>query len=151
MPRDDMLEDVKTSVIRLEWKRREGGGGKTQRDYLDFVVDNKPLSEIIESDLISPLGWFVAEENTKSVRRLLLEEPADFPNNRRSLYVCPECGDLGCGAVSAVVEQVEDKIIWRDFGYQNNYLDEIIFDDYESINTIVFDKVEYENAIKSAL
>ncbi len=67
------------------------------------------------------------------------------------MYVCPECGDLGCGAISAVIEQVEDKIIWRDFGYQNNYLDEIIFDDYESINTIVFNKVEYENAIKSAL
>ncbi len=84
MPRGDMLEDVKTSVLRLEWKRREGGGGKTQRDYLDFVVDDKSLSEIIGGDLISPLGWFIAEENAKLVRWLLLEEPADFANNRRS-------------------------------------------------------------------
>ena len=151
MPRGDMLEDVKTSVLHLERKRREGGGGKTQRDYFDFVVDDKPLSERIGGDLISCLGWFVPEENAKSVRRLLLEEPADFPDNRRSLYVCPECGDLGCGAVSAIIEQVEDKIVWRDFGYQNNYLDEIISDNYKSINTIVFDKVEYKNAIEGAL
>ncbi len=151
MPRSDMLEDVKTSVLRLEWKRREGGGGKTQRDFLDFVVDDKPLSEIIDSDLISPLGWFVAEENVKSVRRLLLEEPSDFPDNRRSLYVRPECGGLGCGAVSAVIEQIGNEIIWRDFGYESNYLDEVYFDGYESLNSIVFDKVEYEKVIKSAL
>jgi hypothetical protein len=140
----------KTSVLQLAWKRREGGSGKTQRDYLDFIVDGQPLSEMIGGDLASCLGWFVPEENTKAVRRLLLEEPPDFPNNRRSLYVCPECGDLGCGAVSAAIEQIGDKIIWRDFGYQNNYEDEVIFGEYKNINPIAFNKAEYEKIIRGA-
>jgi hypothetical protein len=37
------------------------------------------------------------------------------------MYVCAECGDLGCGAVTAAVEVGDDKVVWRDFGYQNNY------------------------------
>lgn len=37
------------------------------------------------------------------------------------MYVCAECGDLGCGAVTAAVDVGDDKVIWRDFGYQNNY------------------------------
>ena len=63
---------AKTSVLQLEWKRREGGGGKTQRDYLDFAVNGQPLSEKLGGDLASCLGWFVPEENTKAIRRLLL-------------------------------------------------------------------------------
>ncbi len=137
-------------MLRLEWKRREGGGGRTQMGFLDFIVDGQALSEKVGGDLASCLGWFVPEENQKAVRRLLLEDPADFPNNRRSLYVCPECGDLGCGAVSAVVEEVKGKIIWRNFGYENNYEEEVKFGVYENISPMVFDKAQYVGAIKAA-
>jgi hypothetical protein len=41
---------------------------------------------------------FVESETLKAVDRLLLMSDADFPNDRRSLFVCAECGDLGCGA-----------------------------------------------------
>ncbi len=114
------------NVFRLEHNRREGGGGATPRDYLDFVVDGEPLSQKIGGDLVSSLGWFVPEENAKAVRRLLLEEPPDFPNDRRSLYVCAECGDLGCGAVSAVIEQDGNEVIWRDFAFENDYEDQVV-------------------------
>lgn len=141
----------KISVLKLQWKRREGGGGRTQRDYLDFIVDGQPLSVKIGGDLASCLGWFAPEENRKAARRLLLEEPSDFPNNRRSLYVCPECGDLGCGAVSAFIEQAGANIIWRDFGYQNNYDNEVIFGEYKNINPIVFERADYDRIIRGAL
>jgi len=59
----------KTSILTLEWKRREGGGGRTQRDYLDFIVDGQPLSEKIGGDLASCLGWFASEKNAKAVYR----------------------------------------------------------------------------------
>ena len=133
------------------WKRREGGGGRTQRDYLDIVVDGQPLSEIFGGDMASCLGWFVPEENAKAARRLLLEETADLPNHRRTLYVCPECGDIGCGAVSLIVERVEDKIIWRDFGYENNYEEILHTEGYEDVGPFVFSRAEYEEAIKKAL
>lgn len=145
------MENTKTSTLGLEWKRRAGGGGRTRRDFLDFVVNGQPLSEKVGGDLASCLGWFVPEHNRKAVRRLLLEDPADFPNNRRSVYVCPECGDLGCGAVSVIVEEVDGKIIWRDFGYENNYEDDVVFGEYQRIGPIAFDKVQYEETIKIAL
>jgi hypothetical protein len=139
----------KTSVLQLAWKRREGGGGKTQRDYLDFVVDGLPLSEKVGGDLASCLGWFVPEENAKAVRRLLLSEPADLPDNRRSLYVCPECGELGCGAVTAVIESSGDKIIWRDFGFQSNSDGATPIRDYGDIS-FAFDRAQYKRALEGA-
>jgi hypothetical protein len=139
------------SKLKLEWKRREGGNGRTRRDYLDIVVDGQPLSELVGGDVASCLGGLTPEENDKAVRRLLLEEAADLPNNRRTLYVCPECGDIGCGAVSLVVERVEDKIIWRDFGYENSYEEVIRTEGYEDVGPFVFNRAEYEQAIKRAL
>ena len=141
---------AKTSVLQLAWKRREGGGGKTQRDYLDFIIDGLPLSEKIGGDLASCLGWFVPEENTKAVGRLLLKEPADLPNNRRSLYVCAECGELDCGAITAVIERSGDNIIWRDFGFQSNSDMTTPIRDYGDIS-FAFDRAQYNEALKGAL
>lgn len=136
------------NLLQLRWKTREGGSNWTKRNYLDFIVDEIPLSENF-GDLISCLGWAVQSENEQAVKRLLLEASADFSNNRRSLYVCPECGDLGCGAVSVIIEQKENKIIWRDFAFQYDYSDDLT--EYKRLETFVFDKIEYEKIIKSAL
>ena len=140
----------KMNVLNLELRLREGGNGATPREYLDFVVDGEPLSKRIAGDLASCLGWFLPEENAKAIRRLLLEESADLSNNRRSLYVCPECGDLGCGAVSVVIEAAGDRIIWRDFGFQNNYEDEVVSNVYAEVGPLIFNKAEYEAVIRSA-
>ena len=141
---------AKTSVLQLEWKRREGGGGKTQRDFLDFVIDGESLSEKLGGDLASCLGWFVPEENTKAVHRLLLKEVADLPNNRRSLYVCPECGELDCGAITAVIERSGDRIIWRDFGFQSNSDDVTLIRDYGDVS-FAFDRAQYNQALRGTL
>jgi hypothetical protein len=34
------------------------------------------------------------------------------------LYVCPECGDIDCGAVTANIQDLGDRIVWKDFGYE---------------------------------
>jgi hypothetical protein len=73
---------MKTSTLKLEWKRREGGGGKTQRDYLDFVVDGESLSEKIGGDLVSCLGWFTPEQNKKVVNQLMLKAESDLSEQR---------------------------------------------------------------------
>lgn len=99
---------------------------------------------------MSCLGWFVPEENAKAVRRLLLKEPADLPNDRRTLYVCPECGDLGCGVVSLVVERAGDRIIWRDFGYENGYEGMIHAEGFEGVGPFTFGRAGYEEAIRQA-
>jgi hypothetical protein len=138
---------TEVSKLRLEWKRREGGGGRTQRDFLDFIVDSQPLSELV-GDQVSCLGWLVPEENAKAVRRLLLKEPSDLPNNRRTLYICPECGDLGCGAVSLIVERIGDQIIWRDFGYENDYDGVVHTEGLENIGPFTFERAEYARALR---
>lgn len=134
--------------LQLKWKKRKGGIGQSERDFLDFVINDVFLSEKF-GDVVSGIGCFRQSESEKTIRRILLEEPADFPNNRRSLYICPECGDLGCGAVSIIIEQRENKIIWRDFGYENNYSNDIM--EYEKIGSFIFDKKEYEKVLTRAL
>lgn len=56
---------------------------------------------------------------------------------------------MGCGAVSALIEEVGDKIVWREFGCQNNYEETIYFDNYTNVKSFTFDKVEYEKVIKN--
>ena len=116
---------------------------------MDFLIDDQPTYTKI-GDLITPLGWMLPSEHQKAVNRFLLIESADFPGNRRSIYVCPECGELGCGAVSAVIEKVENQIIWRDFGYQNNYEPNIFFDDYKNFGPFAFDVDEYTKILRQA-
>jgi hypothetical protein len=140
---------MKISILKLEWRRREDGGGATQRDFLDFVVDGESLYEKISRGNISPLGWFTEEENLKAVNRLLLKEKSELPDNRHSLYVCAECGDLSCGAITAVIEKEKDKIIWHNFGFQNDYEEKIYPIEFSEV--FIFDKAQYESAIKSAL
>ena len=135
-------------TLQLKWKRREGGNNWTERDYLDVVIDNISLSKGF-GDLISCIGWALPSENEKAIRLLLLEEPADFPNNRRSLYVCPECGDLGCGAISIVIEQKENRIIWRNFALEYNYSDDLT--EHKDLGPFIFEKTDYEKVLRSAL
>ncbi len=137
------------STIELRWREREIGGAQTPRKFLDFVIDGESFYEKMGGE-ISPLGWFVPEQNQIAVNRFLLIESPDFPDNRRNIYVCPECGDLGCGAVSAVIEEIEGRIVWRDFGYENNYDGNVLFEDYREIGPFSFEKEEYAVAIKQA-
>jgi hypothetical protein len=47
-----------------------------------------------------------------SVARLQGETQPDYPPNRVAIYVCPECGDLGCGAITVAVSREEGTVIW---------------------------------------
>jgi hypothetical protein len=138
------------STIELKWTDRVIGGAQTPRRFLDFVVDGNSLYPMF-GDRITPFGWGTKDSERKAINRFLLEEDADFPNNRRSIYVCAECGDLGCGAVSAVIEEKGNQIIWHDFGYENNYEDDVDLDNYRDIGPFAFDRDDYRHTIESKL
>jgi len=151
LDRRETMSEEKTSSLQLVWKRRDAGGGRTQRDYLDFVVDGESLSEKIGGDLVSCLGWFVPSENAKAVRRLLLEEKSVLPDNRLQLYVCPECGELDCGAITAIVERRDGKIVWRDFAFVSGY-DEIEHSEkITEVDSFAFDRRQYRNTFNGLL
>lgn len=138
-------------------ERYSDGAWKTERSFLDFVVDGHSLYDMLvlsrRYDLISGL-WLGSQAlvpATQTVSRLLLLEPSDFPDDRRSLYVCPECGDLGCGAISIVVDCDADSVAWRNFGYENNYEPRALTSGFEDVGPFVFGYKEYETALEGAL
>ncbi len=140
------------STLELKWTDRVLTGSQTPRRFLDFVVDGNSLyQKLVEMsvDKISPIGWGTPNEQLKVIDRFLLNAPADFPDERRAICVCGECGDLDCGAISAIIERKADKVVWRDFGFESTYEDEIDFVGYEKIGPFSFDGEQYESLIRS--
>ncbi|MDF2146952.1 hypothetical protein [Knoellia sp. p5-6-4] len=97
---------------------------QTPVDYLDYTVDGHPLYGLIaqqigDIDLVSPLQDHWPELAIDAIPRLLGEAPPDLPDGRTSLYVCPECASLGCGAITAEIFFTADMVTWRHFGTQD--------------------------------
>jgi hypothetical protein len=139
------------SKLDLKWTTREGGGGKTQRRYLDVVIDDVPLSERLDADFISPFGWFDLADQSASVERLLRKRPPDLSDDRVSLYVCPECGDLGCGAVTVKITGTPGGIVWAEFGIQNNYDAFVHREGLEGVGPFEFDGRMYHRVFGRVL
>jgi hypothetical protein len=131
------------SSLDVIWTTRSGRGGRTERRYLDFVIDGLALSSRFDADFISPLGWLAVQEQVATIDRLLRRKPPDLAHGRTSLYICPECGDLGCGAVTAVVGGGTGVVVWSDFGIQNNYEDVVHREGFEAIGPFTFDGMLY--------
>jgi hypothetical protein len=130
--------------------------------YWDFVIDGRPLRELLEHadpadrELdragLGPVGenvpvlvhnWPVARLSIGEARALLGLEPSELANGRVVLYVCPSCGDLGCGAVTARVERTAQTVAWSDFGWDvgcDDDEDEIRFPG----GPFVFDRDQYD-------
>jgi hypothetical protein len=141
-------------LIRLE-RTVLPGEQKQQRAFWDFCIDGISLYNKLANvrDLVSII-WIDPPnpvENRKGIKRLLMLESADFPNNRTALYVCPECGDLGCGAISIGIIFSENQVTWKAFGYENNYENIVESDRYTSIGPFVFDRIAYENLFRNLL
>jgi hypothetical protein len=68
------------------------------------------------------------------------------------LSVCPECGDLGCGAITCVIEQHGPFIVWHSFGYEDNY-DEAMsdFETFAAIGPFQFEAEPYRAVLESVL
>ena len=130
------------------------GARRAERHFLDFVVNGQSLWQAVakRTDTVTVLcAEFTPAETVKAVNRLLLTEPAQVPNDRRCIYVCPECGDVGCGAITAAVTKEGDSIVWKEFGHENNYGPEVHLEKYAHVGPFVFDAVEYERTLREGL
>jgi len=146
------LSTLDLTLRRRPYVKSPNGTIQSERSYLDFVIDGQSLAEQTRYDLVSVLckEWAL-EERERSVRRLLGEESADFPDNRRSLLVCGECGDIGCGAVSIILHLADKTVLWQDFGYQNNYEPEIHGQHLKELGPFEFDLGDYKSKLIRAL
>ena len=98
-------------------------------DVYELYVDGAPLRALLtetdaedaeanEGDVVGdtiPVLWHgqrfgVPEE----VGVLLGERPPTVEGGRVPIYVCPVCGDIDCGAVTAVIERTPATVTWRD-------------------------------------
>jgi hypothetical protein len=107
----------------LEFARAtRSGNSKTERHYLDFVVSRCSLKELLgkkDTDLITPVGWGLGTEHVVEV--LTLRAKSELKSGRVAIYVCPECGDIGCGAITANVQDGGSVVVWSEFGYETDY------------------------------
>jgi|SRR5579871_2152115 len=131
-----------------------GGAYKSERNFLDFVIDEESLWSKVgkRQDTVSVICFeYAREETIKAVNRLLLTEKAAIPGDRRELFICSECGDIGCGAVTVIVVRDGQSIVWKDFGFQNNYEENLRLDEYKHIGPYSFDWNVYESALLLAI
>jgi hypothetical protein len=137
-------------LIRIG-ERTQAGAYKSERHFLDFVVNGKSLWKAIgeSRDRVSVLcAEYLLEDTSRAVNRLLLTADAIIPNDRRYLFICSECGDLGCGAITLTVAKEGDAVLWKNFGYENNYDTEIEFDEYKGVGPFKFDRADYEKTLR---
>jgi hypothetical protein len=93
--------------------------------FADLLVDGAPLRDLLHFDDPDDLrldrrGLGPAGENVPVLMHswpmglpheagiLLGTRPSPLPGGRVPLYVCSACGDLGCGAVTMVVDRDRD-------------------------------------------
>ncbi|MGC9537214.1 oxidoreductase [Streptomyces sp. UG1] len=129
------------------------GGYQVHRDFVDFIVDGRPLLfQLSDLDAVSPLASDVPPAIfTAHVRSLLLEAEAPLPGGRYVIYGCPECADLACGAVTAVIDKEGGDFIWRDFAWQTEEHADLQLNGYHGIGPFRFRGAEYRDALGSLL
>lgn len=131
----------------VEW------GAMTERRFLDFEVDGRSFYDVLRQrgmDYIGVLSIDGAAESASAdaVARLLGHVPAELPDGRVAVFVCPECGDLGCGAITVRVDIGPGGVAWHEWGWQTD--DDPVVDRSElgDLPSVRFDRVEYERTLR---
>lgn len=124
---------------------RKAGANQTPREYFDFIVSGKSLKTILgieSADFITLFGWGTNREYERHILNVFrLKEKSEIDSGRVMIYVCPECGDIDCGAITAIINDLGDRIIWSEFGYETNYGG--LTETYDQIEPIEFERASY--------
>ncbi|WP_406064109.1 hypothetical protein OG462_35375 [Streptomyces sp. NBC_01077] len=142
-----------------------GGGGllpgafprpRPRPEDVDLVVDGRPLLHRLDEadgiDTVSPLAGDLPPALRAEHVRGLLDSDADstpsLPGGRRVIYSCPDCEDLGCGAVTAVVERDGEDVVWRDFAWQTGPTADPARDGYPGVGPYRFHGATYRAVLR---
>jgi hypothetical protein len=135
---------------------REAELGKHPRRSVDFVVNGNSLFELVNAKQLDMCGRFSSDLG--SVQNELIQlvfqtgTPSDKSPNRIMLFVCPECGDLSCGAITFTIIRENDTVTWSDFAYENDYDDSMTdFTSFVGIGPFTFSLSDYLNVISRAI
>jgi len=129
------------------------GATTTARVSVDFTVDGESLLRCLtRADGGHPdfMGGFVrgvADANSVKLAMLAGSRPPETEEGRYLLYVCPECGDIGCGAYAARVRVGADTVEWHDFAYENGYEPPR---QIAEVGPFVFERQQYQQVLERA-
>jgi hypothetical protein len=104
---------------------RPASGSTRKIISVDFMIRRGSLLALLnaahgcDSGLVGRLWAGADGENERVIMKLLDRADPDTPEGRVLLYICPECGDIGCGAFSVRVSRDADGYCWTDFAYDN--------------------------------
>jgi hypothetical protein len=102
---------------------------KRERYTFDFVVNGMSLFEATQASRFDMCGSLSDPKFEREVARRLnggiaATLTSDVPagsGRRVALFVCPECGDLACGAITILVSRNDLGVQWSDFAYDNGF------------------------------
>lgn len=132
-------------ILRLERRIRKGSNNTTERSYYDFIINEKSLSEklnMVQRDLIGSFGWAMNDYDRALAKQFMGLQKSDLDSARYPLFVCPECGDIGCGMITIDIVFEPNQVIWENFAYENGY-EPIDFEYFEYPIVYIFDKEDY--------
>jgi hypothetical protein len=83
-----------------------------------FAINGRQLAALVETG--DRVCVFAGIDHAKGyAKQLLLRAPSELPSGRCPLYLCHLCGDLGCGAVSVRVTEVDDCFVWSELSIES--------------------------------
>jgi len=119
-----------TDHLELAALHRIGGTNprKRERYTFDFVINGFSLfkaTQAFESDMCGSLSnpQFEHELARRINGRIAAMLTSEVPvgGHRVALFVCPECGDFACGAMTVLVSRTDLGVRWSDFAYENGF------------------------------
>ena len=136
------------SQLSFDRAVRGGGGGRTKIVHWDVLVDGTCLRERLKvGDMISPFGWLRPDADARFRQMWLLKQPSDLRPGRVAIFICPECADYCCGAVTASITKEGEFIVWETFATENNYSEDLHPISEHSQIRLAFHRSEYWSAI----
>lgn len=94
---------------------RAGADFGLRRSSLEYAINGRPLGELVDvGGFVCIFGCLGAAQDRSTARQLAQREPPRS-SGRVVLYVCDQCGDLACGAVTVLVTRYPDGFGWSDF------------------------------------
>ena len=130
---------MKIDILSFEHKQSISDNPDDIKSFIDFRINDNSLIDLLGTDelFVTPFGWSNNFESQQSaIKRLLSGQRSNFENGLQSAYVCPNCGDEGCGAIMLRVTNQGDYITWDEFVYSDGYPSELESD--ELISNIKF-------------
>lgn len=136
---------------RLHRPATESGGATcTERTSADFLIDGQSLLEVLVRNSgghADFMGCFVSgyANECERIASMLLDVSPES-EKRVLLYICPECGDVACGAYSVLVRRERESYVWEGFAQTS----ESDLKSAETVGPFIFDASMYKDSVLAA-